>query len=465
MTQSYSLKQRLIGNRAFYARVFSILLPVMIQNTVTNVVNLLDNVMVGAVGTLPMSAVAIVNQLMFVFNVCIFGALSGAGIFAAQYAGAKDQRGISHCFRAKAYISALVLALAIALFLCLPEQLIGLYLSADTAPAVAAETMGYAKTYLAIMLVGLLPFTVAQIYGSTLREVGETRLPMLSSVAAIFVNLIFNYLLIFGKLGFPKWGVAGAAVATVLSRFVEVAILIPAAHKKVGQFPFLGLIYRGFSIPRGLVRSILQRGTPLMLNECLWATANAVLIQCYSVRGIHAVAATNITSTVANLFNVLFLSMGNAVAIMVGQTLGANRLSEAKITTSRLLAMGTALSAAVGGVMALAAPYIPLLYNTEADVQRTATLLLWIVAATMPFHAYTHCAYFVIRSGGRTFITFLFDCGFSLAVTVPLAYSLAHFTSLPIVYMFLIVNASDLLKTAVGAFLLKSGIWLKNIVQ
>lgn len=465
MSHTSALKHRLVGDKAFYSQVFAILLPVIIQNTVTNVVNLLDNIMVGAVGTLQMSAVAIVNQLLFVFNVCIFGGLSGAGIFAAQYAGAKDHKGLAHCFAAKTYICLVMLVAALTLFLCFPEQLIGLYLSADTSPAVAAETMGYAKNYLYIMLVGLLPFTVAQVYGSTLREVGETKLPMLSSVAAIFVNLVFNYLFIFGKFGFPKWGVAGAAVATVLSRFVEVAILLPAAHKKTAKFPFLGQLRNGFRIPRGLCLSILRRGTPLLLNECLWAFGTATLMQCYSMRGIGVVAATNIVSTVSNLFNVVFLSMGNAVAIMVGQCLGANAIGQAKLTVTRLLSLAAASCTVIGAVLAVASPYIPLLYNTEPAVQHTATQLFWVVAATMPFHAYTHCAYFVIRSGGRTFITFLFDCGFSWAVSVPAAFVLAHFTGLPILWVFTAVNGLDVLKCFAGALLVHKNIWIKNIVQ
>ncbi len=465
MPHTSNLKHRLVGDKTFYSRVFAILLPVIIQNTVTNVVNLLDNIMVGAVGTLQMSAVAIVNQLMFVFNVCIFGALSGAGIFAAQYAGAKDHKGLAHCFAAKAYICLAMLVAALVLFLCAPQTLIGLYLSADTSPAVATETMGYAKTYLNIMLIGLLPFTVAQMYGSTLRETGETKLPMLSSVIAIFVNLIFNYFLIFGKCGFPKLGVAGAAAATVLSRFVEVAILIPAAHKKTAQFPFLGLLHKSFRIPRGLCLSILRRGTPLLFNECLWALGTATLMQCYSMRGIGVVAATNIVSTVSNLFNVVFLSMGNAVAIMVGQCLGANALDQAKLTVGRLLALAVAACTVIGGILAVASPYIPLLYNTEPAVQHTATQLFWVVAATMPFHAYTHCAYFVIRSGGRTFITFLFDCGFSWAISVPAAFVLAHFTGLPILWVYATVNGLDVLKCFAGALLVHKDIWVKNIVQ
>ena len=183
---------RLIGDRTFYQQMIAIVVPIIIQNTVTNVVGLLDNVMVGRVGTLQMSAVAIVNQLLFIFNLCIFGGLAGAGIFATQYAGAGDDEGVRHCFRIKWMIAVAMLVFAGAVFLTVPRQLIGLYLAKDTDAAAAASTLAFGMEYLMIMLLGLAPFAIAQVYSSTLREVGETRLPMIASVVAILVNLVFN---------------------------------------------------------------------------------------------------------------------------------------------------------------------------------------------------------------------------------------------------------------------------------
>lgn len=215
------LRERMFGDRDFYAQVVAVVVPIIIQNTVSNVVSLLDNVMVGRVGTLQMSAVAIVNQLLFVFNLCIFGGLAGAGIFATQYAGAHDDKGVRDCFRVKWMIALSMLACALVVLIAFPKRLIGMYLAQETAQADAAATLGFGMDYLTVMLWGLLPFGVSQVYASTLREVGETRLPMFASVAAILVNLVFNYFLIFGKCGFPELGVTGAAIATVLSRYVE----------------------------------------------------------------------------------------------------------------------------------------------------------------------------------------------------------------------------------------------------
>lgn len=455
---------KLIGDRLFYAQVIAIVVPIIIQNTVSNVVSLLDNVMVGRVGTLQMSAVAIVNQLLFIFNLCIFGGLSGAGIFATQYAGAKDEQGVRYCFRVKWMIALAMLAAAFAVFLAMPKQLIEIYLAEGTSAEASAATMGYAMDYLMIMLAGLIPFAVSQIYASTLREVGETKLPMFASIVGILVNLVFNYFLIFGTFGFPRLGVAGAAIATVLSRYVEMAIILIYTHMRSMNFPFILGAYRSVYVPRALLGNIGRRGMPLLVNEFFWSAGMAVLLQCYSVRGLDVVAACNIASTVSNLFKVVFLSIGNAVAIMVGQALGADDREGAKETAWKLMTMAVLSNIVMGLLLALASPYIPHVYNTEAHVRGIATQLLYIVALMMPIYSFAHCCYFTLRSGGRTIMTFLFDSGYTWGICVPVAYGLAYMTDLPITPLYLAVQSLEILKIFIGFVLVKKGVWIRNIV-
>lgn len=459
-----SLRQYFIGDKAFYSRVFAIVVPIIIQNTITNVVSLLDNVMVGRVGTLQMSAVAIDNQLLFVFNLCIFGGLAGAGIFATQFAGANDNSGVRNCFRIKLMTGFLMLAVAMVMFLAFPKQLISLYLAEDTAPADAAATLGYALDYIHIMLVGLVPFTISQIYSSTLREAGETKIPMKASVVSILVNLVFNYFLIFGTFGFPKLGVAGAAAATVLSRFVEAVIIIAYTHKHAQKFSFIQGAYKSMHVPAALMKDVIRRGSPLLVNEFLWSLGMATLSQCYSVRGLDVVAASNISTTVANLFNVVFISMGNAVAIMVGQHLGANEIEKAKQTAWRLIAFTVFTTVIISCIMAVCAPFVPKIYNTEEHVRQLATELLLVVAVVMPAQAFGHDCYFTIRSGGRTVMTFIFDSGFTWGIAVPLAFVLANFTSVSIVPLFFIVQSLEFFKSIIGGILVKKGIWIRNII-
>ena len=458
------LRERMFGDRDFYAQVVAVVVPIIIQNTVSNVVSLLDNVMVGRVGTLQMSAVAIVNQLLFVFNLCIFGGLAGAGIFATQYAGAHDDKGVRDCFRVKWMIALSMLACALVVLIAFPKWLIGMYLAQETAQADAAATLGFGMDYLTVMLWGLLPFGVSQVYASTLREVGETRLPMFASVAAILVNLVFNYFLIFGKCGFPELGVTGAAIATVLSRYVETAVIMVYTHMKSHHFGFIRGAYRSLRVPKPLMISILRRGTPLLVNEFLWSSGMAVLLQCYSVRGLDVVAACNIATTVSNLFKVVFLSMGNAVAIMVGQALGANDIERAKNCTWRLMTLSVGSNLIMATLLALFAPAIPNIYNTEPHVRQIATQLIYVVAVMMPAYSFSHCCYFTLRSGGKTIITFLFDSVFTWCVNVPAAWLLAYKTGLGIVPLYFGVQALEMVKVVVGFVLVKKGVWIHNIV-
>lgn len=458
------LRERMFGDRDFYAQVVAVVVPIIIQNTVSNVVSLLDNVMVGRVGTLQMSAVAIVNQLLFVFNLCIFGGLAGAGIFATQYAGAHDDKGVRDCFRVKWMIALSMLACALVALIAFPKRLIGMYLAQETAQADAAATLGFGMDYLTVMLWGLLPFGVSQVYASTLREVGETRLPMFASVAAILVNLVFNYFLIFGKCGFPELGVTGAAIATVLSRYVETAVIMVYTHMKSHHFGFVRGAYRSLRVPKPLMISILRRGTPLLVNEFFWSSGMAVLLQCYSVRGLDVVAACNIATTVSNLFKVVFLSMGNAVAIMVGQALGANDIERAKNCTWRLMTLSVGSNLIMATLLALFAPAIPNIYNTEPHVRQIATQLIYVVAVMMPAYSFSHCCYFTLRSGGKTIITFLFDSVFTWCVNVPAAWLLAYKTGLGIVPLYFGVQALEMVKVVVGFVLVKKGVWIHNIV-
>lgn len=464
-SEKLTLRECLLGDRAFYRHVLMVVLPIIVQNTLTNVVSLLDNVMVGQVGTLPMSGVAVVGQLLFVYNLAIWGSTSGAGIFGAQFYGRGDMEGVRHTFRFKLLVSTAITAAAIVLFLAAGTPLIEAYISADTSPADAAATLGYAQGYLRIMLVGLIPFGLTQCYAGTLRESGQTVLPMKASMLAMVVNFVFNALLIFGLGPFPRLGVAGAAIATVLSRFVELGIVVVGAHRSTDRYPFLQGVYRSFAIPRALVKSIFIRSMPLLLNEMMWGSGQAVLLQCYSVRGIQAVAALNICNTIAQIFNEVFLSLGNATAIVVGQELGADRLTGARRTAWRMLTLSLASCVVMGTALAVCAPFIPRIYNTEESIRLLATELIRMAALCMPLYGFSNCEYFTLRSGGKTFITFLFDSCFTWVVSVPMAYCLSRFTGLNIVVIYLFVNGMDIIKCAIGFVLVKKGVWVRNIVK
>ena len=460
-----SFWRKYIGDKAFYKMVLMIVIPVIIQNGITNFVNLLDNIMVGQVGTEQMSGVAIVNQFMNVFNICIFGGVSSAGIFTAQYYGQGSQEGVRNTFRFKFMVCILMTVAAVVLFLTSGESLITLYLHEGAESGDIVKTLEYGKKYLAVIIFGILPYAISQTYASTLRETGETVLPMKAGIIAVLENLVGNYLLIFGKFGAPALGAVGAAIATDIARVVECLILIFWTYGHRRDHPFIEGAYRTLKIPGDLTANIVKKGIPIMLNEIAWSTGQAFLLQCYSVRGLSVVAALNISSTVSNLFNVVFLSTGGAIAIIVGQLLGAGKMEEAKDTDRKLLFFTVSTCLVCGSLLAAISPFFPLIYNTSGEVQSYAARFILIAAGCMPLYAFMHGCYFTLRSGGKTWITVLFDSVYVWVVDIPLAYVLAHFTGLPIVLVYLSCQLIETLKCILGYILVKKGIWLQNIVS
>ena len=453
-------------NKHFYRRILAVALPMMIQNGITNFVQMLDNVMVGQVGTIPMSGVAIVNQLMFVFNICVFGATSGAGIFTAQFKGREDNEGIRYTFRFKLLVSLLLGAVGIGVFLSFGRELIGLYLTGEGRPEDAAATMEYGLRYLKVMVVGLVPFALSNAYSGTLREVGETKIPMIAGIVAVLVNLAGNYILIFGHFGAPALGVVGAAIATVLSRFVELAIVAAWLHSNGKRHPYIVGALRSFRIPGALAGDIAIKGLPLLVNEFFWSTCMAFLSQCYSTRGLDVVAAFNIATTISQVSNVVFISLGGAVGILMGQMLGAGVPEETiRRDNRRMIGLCVAVCFAVGAVTIALSGVFASLYNTTEAVRRIAVGLICLSAVMMPVNSYNNAMYFTLRSGGQTFVTFIFDSGFSWCVCVPVAFILSRFTALPILPLYGICVGVDLFKIPIGAWMLKKGVWIRRIVD
>ena len=334
------MHHKYIGDRAFYRRVFSVAIPIIVQMGITNFVSMLDNIMVGQIGTLPMSGVSIVNGLIFVFNLCIFGASSGAGIFTAQFYGSQDHEGVRHTFRFKILICIVISAIGIALFLLGGPFLIGLYLTGEGDPAEAVEVLQHGLQYLHVMVWGFLPFALTNAYSSTLKESGNTFVPMVAGITATMVNLFGNYILIFGHFGAPTMGVRGAALATVLSRFVELAIVAGWTHLNTVKNPFIVGAYRSVYLPGRLLKSIIIKGMPLLVNEALWSSGMAIMNQCYSTCGLAVVPAQNISSTLFQLSSVVFMSLGNAVGIIMGQMLGAgSKEAEVRDSNRKLLTL------------------------------------------------------------------------------------------------------------------------------
>ncbi len=457
--------KKLIGDKAFYKRLFALMLPILVQNGITNFVNMLDNIMIGRVGTAEMTGVAVSNQLIFVFNLCIFGAVSGAGIFGAQYYGKGDHEGLRYSFRFKLLFCGILALAGITLFAFLGEPLLNLYMQGEQSGTDPVATLGFAKDYMLVMLVGFLPFALVQCYSSTLRETGFPNLPMVAGLIAVLVNLVLNALLIFGLCGLPALGVTGAAIATVVSRFTELAIVVLATHLNTKKYPFMKGALRSLRVPGALAWRFFIKGLPLLLNEALWASGLAMVNQSYSARGLDAMGALNISQTFWNVFAIAYMAVGSSIGIILGQMLGAGQLKEAKRDSRKMIAFSGFISLIVGLLYIVLAEFIPLAYNTSPEIREMATRMMQISAIAMPFDALVHASYFAMRSGGKMAITVLFDNGFMWGGNVLLSFLLSRFTAIPILGLFTIIQSIALIKAFIGIYLVEKGSWVKNITK
>ncbi len=457
--------KKFIGDKAFYKMAMTVAIPIMIQNFITNFVSMLDNLMVGRLGTEQMSGVSIVNQLIFIFSLAIFGALSGAGIFTAQFYGKNDKDGIRHTIRYKDIITLILFVVATVIFLVFDDQLINMFLHESDSTGNIELTLSYAKAYLRIMILGAIPFCVTQVFSSTLRETGETVAPMVAGVIAVATNCCFNALLIFGLLGFPALGVEGAAIATTISRFVECGIVVVYVIVKRHKFPYFKGVFKNFYIPKKTFRDITFKGMPLLFNEFFWSLGMSLLSVAYSLHGIDVVAGYSISSTVMNLASIAFISLGTSIGIIIGKQLGANEFEKAYDTDRKLITFSVIISFFIGFVVFFAGDKIPLLYNVTPEAKELAAYFIRVCACFIPVHAFANASYFTIRSGGKTLVTFLMDSVFIMCVNVPIAFGLYYIAHIPIWVSFPIIQSIDIIKVVIGLILVKKKVWLNNIVS
>ena len=457
--------KRFIGTKAFYKSVLTLLIPIVIQQFISSFVSLLDTVMVGSLGTEAISSASIANSVLMVHMLAIFGGLSGASIFGAQFFGKHDMDGMRHTFRFKLYFGVLCSLAAILIYSLFGRSFLSSFLQGESNGGDLELTLSLSQDYLRVMLWGLIPFALAQVYSGTLREAGVTTAPMVAGVIAILTNLFLNWVLIYGNLGAPALGVKGAAIATVISRYVELAVIVQHAHRHTDRYPFFQNAFRSFRVPGKLIGKISRTGLPLLINEILWSLGMTFINQFYSTRGLNAVAALNINGTAWNLFCVIMFAMGSAVSIMVGQRLGAGQMEEARDVDRKLIFLTEVLHIIIGALMILCSPLVPRLYNVGPEVRDLTRKLLMIAGLSLPIHSFAHVTYFTIRSGGRTVITFFFDAVYTWVVTVLLAFCLTRFTQMDILQIYFCVQFVDVVKLVIGLLMLRSDFWARNVVN
>ncbi|MBQ8994730.1 MAG: MATE family efflux transporter [Oscillospiraceae bacterium] len=445
-----------IPDKKFFRLVLSIALPMMIQNTFTNLISLVNNVTVGRLGTEQLAGVAVANQLVSIYIMCIWGTMSGAEIFGAQYHGNKDMDNLRNTFRFMILMALLVSAVSAAIFLVFGEPLVKLYIFSDAEGSDVDLALREGTRYLRLLVISFLPLGLNMGYTSILRVNDQNLVPMYSSMVGIVSSLAINFLLI------PRLGIDGAAVATISSRVLESLINIVWCHTHPDRLPFLKGVFKTLKVPKKLAKQILLTGLPLTANETIWQIGVATITQCYSYRGLSSVAAVNIATTVQMLTSVSIFALGAAIGVVMGNLLGAGDKDGAEAASKKLMGFSVFVGLSVGLLLLVLGPLVPVLYpNLSPEVHEIAKWLVWGEAFDAVLNSFYNAAYYIIRSGGKTVTTFLFDSGFIWGVSVVVAVILAYFTSVSIIPFYWIEKVLDILKCIIIYLLVRKGSWIQ----
>ena len=443
-----------IGDRQFYKTLFQVAAPLVLQQLITTSVQLVDNVMVGRLGESSIGAVSVINQLYFIVILVTFGAYAGAGIFTSQFFGSGDHDKLKQTFRFKLITGALIALIALIIFTVFGENLIRLFTKNP-------ETIKQGLAYLKIARWSAFPWVISVAISNTFREMSITKPLLYISIVAIITNTLLNFLLIFGLLGFPALGVTGAAIATFISRFVELGLMIVLLIKKGSIFNTK--MTQMLHIQPKLLKSMIIMSIPLTLNELLWSTGQTAFLHAYSTRGDSALAALNISGAISQLVFVTFGGIATAVAVLVGNTLGKNALDEAKDNARKLIAFSVFFAVIAGLILFILSFFILNIYDVAETTKDIARFNIRINALFIPVYSFNVALFFTLRSGGDTKSTFMIDSGYMWVVAVPIAMVLAYLTDLKVTMMFLLIQSLDLPKMFFGLSRFRKEHWVKNL--
>jgi putative MATE family efflux protein len=445
-------------NRDFYTRLFALAIPAMIQNLIGALVNILDTIMIGRLGTVEIAAVGLGGQVFFLFNSLIFGIGTGGGIFIAQFWGKGDVKGIrknmGFCL-ILGILSGLLFTLGSALF---PRTIIGIF-SRDP------EVIELGAVYLRGLFPMFIPFAIAGIFAIALRSIEKIRLSMIASIIAIFVNLILNYVFIFGFGPVPAMGVMGAAAATVIARICEMLILVIASH--VRRYAVVGSFREYFSFSPGFIRNFLITIIPLICNRMIWSLA--VSIQNFIFARLHtdAIAAFNIINTISMLAWAVFMGLGNGAAVLVGKSIGEGNEEKARDYALRIVIFAPLVACFFTLLFLALPPVLPFIFNVSPRALAFSGVMLAILAISFPARAFnTALVISVCQAGGDTLFCAIFDLVFMWFVSLPAALLAGFVFGSPVWLVYLIITAEDFMKMLfLGIWRFKSGKWLHNLVK
>ena len=444
-------------DRSYYREIVRIGLPVIIQNVIFNSLTVIDNIMIGGLGDTAISAVGIANKLSFVFILFMFGVNSGASVFSAQFWGKGDLAAVRKVLGISLRICLIAAVPFLLVSQLLPRQMMRFFID-------DARVIEQGAVFLRIIGWSYILQSVSAAYAIQSRGVGRTRPAMYASIAALGLNTVLNYALIYGHFGLPALGVAGSATATLIARVVELAILLGIIYgnkyELAASFKEMGGISKDF------LRRFIKPVFPVIANEILWAIGVSLYTFFYGKQGVMATTTAQIMEVMHGLFFSLFFGLGSACGVMVGNRIGAGEDEVARVYAKRSVIIGTGLGLVMGVALAVAAPLFLRLFNVGPEVVHACRLAAYVFAATMFIRVINLIMVVgVCRNGGDTVFAALIDVLAPWCVGIPMAFLGVVVLKWPIYLVMALVSLEEVVKAVFGIWRLLSGKWLHNLVH
>ena len=446
------------GDKDFYRAMIAIALPITLQNLIASSVNMLDTLMITSLGQESLAAVGLANQVFFFYGVTIFGIATGSSIFIAQFWGREDITNIRRILGLSLSIGSIIGVIFTLAALFIPEQIMQIF-SNDR------EVIRLGVEYLRIVAFTYMMTGFSFSYAVASRSIGQAKMPMVVSIVSFVTNGLFNYLLIFGKFGFPELGIKGAAYGTLIARIVELALILYSIYS--GGGPLAANIKEMTDWNKNFVKRYFKTAYPVILNEALWALGTVLYSIAYAKIGTEAAASAQILNTVQNLFMVMTRGLGNACTVMVGNKIGADEEDLAIEYANKYLIISAMLGLGLGIILFLTSDLILGIFrNLTPELYDTSKKLLTVFAIFFFIKAFNGTMIVgVLRGGGDTKFSMLLEMGAVWFVGVPLAFLGALVFKLPVYYVSALVYVEEVVKAIVGIPRIISKKWVTNVVE
>ncbi|MBL7005678.1 MAG: MATE family efflux transporter [Spirochaetia bacterium] len=450
-------KNGILRDKSFYIAIITLALPIMLQNLLAASLSFVDTVMVGQLGEVKIAAVGLANQMFFLVILIFFGISSGASIFFAQFWGDKDIKSIHKTLGLALTIGISCAAIISIVSIFLPEKIMRIFSPDKAVISVGAE-------YLKIVGISYTFSAVTYIFSAALRSTEDARTPLIVSAISMTTNAIFNYLLIFGKFGFPQMGVRGAAVATTGSRALEMCLIIAVSYIK--KKPTAAPLAEIFSFTKEFTAKFFKLVSPVILNEMAWSFGMVMYKIVFSRMGTSIIASANISESIQSLFFVVFVGTANSAAILIGKKIGEKNQKMAKSYASGFLVLGLCMGVVVGGLMASFSSLIPRVFNAAPEILSISSKSLLIMSMILPIKVFNmHSIVGVLRSGGDTRFSLILEITSVWCVGVPLAFIGGLILHIPIYYLYGLVGLEEVYKLIIGARRIRSGKWINDLTE